>query len=294
MSMGKKYEGWLVYREEDMKRNERFISLLKEAGENVDLFLKVKMLEELQWKIDRFHSPFHDESPQFIINRSVSPWFSELAEFYQIPVFNRAFVSRIANDKRLAHAFFRQKNIPSLETIVVSKKELASGNTPLPFPFIVKDPLGRGGKGVQKIADEHELEQLLPLFEEELIIQPLAGKIGYDLRVYIVGGTIVAAILRESVQKDREFRANISVGGKSSLYTLNDEEKYLVNKMCEGIPLDFVGLDFLFDSEGKLLFNEMEDAVGCRSLYMNSDINIAEVFMEHVKKSLQKHFGTEK
>lgn len=281
-----KYEGWLIYREEDLDRNKRFIQLLTEASFHLGISLKVKTLEEIQWKIHHSSEPFSTGKPKFLINRSVSPWLSELAELFHIRVFNHSFVSRIANDKRLTHAYFRQKNIPFLETMVITKCELQAGNLPLPYPFIVKDPLGRGGKGVRKIANKPQLIETLPLLEDELIIQPVAEKAGYDLRVYIVGNQIVAAILRESINKEQEFRANISVGGKASLYVLSDAERKFINQLCEGIQLDFVGLDFLFAENGQLLFNEMEDAVGCRSLYMHSEINIAEIFMEYVKITL--------
>jgi len=52
------------------------------------------------------------------------------------------------------------------------------------------------------------------------------------------------------------------------------------------MQLDFVGLDFLIAEDGTLLFNEMEDAVGCRSLYMNSTINIADLFIDYIHKEM--------
>src|SRR5690554_5918121 len=111
--------------------------------------LTLKTLEELQWKIQEEASPFvGGEQPHFVINRSVSPWLNELCELFNIPVFNSAYVARIANDKRLTHAYARSKHVPALETFAITNRELERGISPLPFPYVVKDPYSRGGIAV--------------------------------------------------------------------------------------------------------------------------------------------------
>ncbi|MDQ0256505.1 RimK family alpha-L-glutamate ligase [Evansella vedderi] len=281
--------GLLVYREEDIRRNERFISLLKESAKGQGHSLLLFTLEQLIWKIEEGKVPFSvegEKGPSYMINRSVSPWLNEMAAFAGIPAFNSPFVARIANDKRLAHAYFQQKNIPMLQTVSTTKERLQSiGDMPLPFPFVMKDPLGRGGTGVQLISSAEELASGLQKIQKDVIIQPVCGQPGKDLRVYIVGNKVVGAVLRQSVNRN-EIRANISTGGTSRLYELNNLERAFLETMCKDITLDFVGIDFLFDEGGNLLFNEMEDAVGCRSLYMNSSINIADVFLEYVNRRL--------
>ncbi|MCD8509080.1 MAG: hypothetical protein LRY73_03810 [Bacillus sp. (in: Bacteria)] len=172
--------------------------------------------------------------------------------------------------------------------ITKEKLQLLKGNGGLPFsyPVVVKDPLGRGGSGVRFARSEKELIACVSEFgSDDLLVQPLCGTPGKDLRVYIVGNAVVGAVLRESSRSD-ELRANISTGGVSRFYELGEMEKALIEGMCDGLRVDFAGIDFIFDENGQLLFNEMEDAVGCRSLYMNSDIDIADVFMEYVNRKL--------
>ncbi|MFA9555961.1 RimK family alpha-L-glutamate ligase [Evansella sp. AB-rgal1] len=283
--MNKQQHGLLLYREEDAKRNSRFISFLHEGALNHKMKLTLLTLEELTWKIENGTSPFHFEdgtSPDFLLNRSVSPWLNELAELQGIPVFNSSLVSRIANDKRLAHSYFQKKGVPMLTTLATTKNLLSLNNDILPFPYIVKDPNGRGGTGVFIINSKDDLTTSVPKLSDEIILQPVVENAGKDLRVYIVGNSIVGAVLR-SAQSSEEFRANISTGGTSKFHELTQEETTLIKSIMKDIHLDFVGIDFIFGKNNELLFNEMEDAVGCRSLYMNSDINIADVFMKWVK-----------
>lgn len=279
--------GWLVYRNKDITRNDRFIALMKDAANNYGMTLLVVPYEEIQVNVSSNEEIFirnGEKAPDFIINRSVSPWLNEVAEIKSIACFNSAYVARVANDKRLAHAIISNLGIPMLTSKTIHKSALFYHHNQLPTPFIVKDPLGRGGTGVKYI-DSLDKEKLLSsMLSEELLYQPVGGKKGKDLRVYLVGNEIIAAVLRESAT---DFRANISIGGSSRLYTLNEEETQVINSITESIHMDFIGIDFLIDHDGKLLFNEMEDAVGCRSLYMNSSINIADIFMKYVSRKLE-------
>ncbi|QKS71864.1 hypothetical protein FLK61_34930 [Paenalkalicoccus suaedae] len=277
--------GWLIYRTKDIERNKRFIMWMLEAANMYELPLDLVPYESIEAAVtehDCFYSPEASGAPSFIINRSCTPWLNEAAELSNIPVFNHSGVARIANDKRLSHAFMSRLGVPMLPSKALTKDRLVEVGSNS-YPFIVKDPTGRGGTGVEWIESMRHLHRTSDRLHDELLWQPVGGKPGKDLRVYIVGGQIIAGILRES---ETSFRANVSLGGQARLYELNEEEKVLINKITASLPLDFVGLDFLIKEDGGLLFNEMEDAVGCRSLYMNSDIDVISIFMRHVAEEL--------
>ncbi|MCD8509081.1 MAG: hypothetical protein LRY73_03815 [Bacillus sp. (in: Bacteria)] len=101
--------GWLVYQREDVVRNERFIGLLQEAAGKRGHKLSIIVLEEMNWQISIRSEDEANLVPDYVINRSVSPWLNDMVEMVGIPVFNSAFLARVANDKRLAHAFFQKK-----------------------------------------------------------------------------------------------------------------------------------------------------------------------------------------
>ncbi|ADH98945.1 ATP-grasp domain-containing protein [Salisediminibacterium selenitireducens] len=273
--------GWIIYRSYDIPRNRTFIDLLKKAATDHHITLSVVSYEDIIVKLGKRgvnpFVPIDGARPDFVMNRSISPWLNEVCETMGIPCFNSAYVSRVANDKRLAYATMAQLGVNMLESHALTITS-ALDNAILD-PFILKDPLGRGGTGVMMVEpneSQHAIRSALP---EDLIHQPVGGQKGKDVRVYVVGNEIVATVLRRS---QTDFRANISQGGASSLYELSEPQRETVQSIINAIQLDYVGLDFLLTEDDELLFNEMEDAVGSRSLYMCSDINIAAILMEYL------------
>ena len=113
------------------------------------------------------------------------------------------------------------------------------------------------------------------------IYQKLASDTGKDLRVYITGNKVTAAMLRTS---ENDFRSNFSLGGKASVCTLSAEEKAMVEKMIDGLDIGHCGIDLIFDN-GEPVFNEIEDVVGSRMLYKYTDIDVVEEFVEYIAGS---------
>ena len=111
----------------------------------------------------------------------------------------------------------------------------------LPYPFIAKEVHGRGGKSVYLVENSEQLASL-PTEGEWLIQKPAV--FGKDVRVFVVGKKIIAAVLRESAT---DFKANYTLGGSASLYQLSDEETALVQKIIDAFDFGMVGIDFIFD-----------------------------------------------
>ncbi|PRO64907.1 ATP-grasp domain-containing protein [Alkalicoccus urumqiensis] len=273
-------KGCLLYRREDVTRNEAFIELLLTHGTEAGLDISVETYESFAMHMPEQPFLLSDGSrPEFLINRSCSPWVNEAAEYAGIRVFNESRAARTANDKRLSHALAAEAGMPMLPSTALHREAL-NYMTPS-YPFVVKDPMGRGGTGVEWISRPQQLSA--PHLPEEMLMQPVGGQRGKDLRVYIVGGNIAGAVLRESTS---DFKANVSFGANARMYDLSEEEKAWITRLTDRLYLDFAGIDFLIAENGTLLFNEMEDAVGCRSLYQNSSIDIAELFIRHVAETV--------
>jgi ribosomal protein S6--L-glutamate ligase/gamma-F420-2:alpha-L-glutamate ligase len=285
-----KKRGLVIYKQHEITRNIKFINMLQQHCLNMELHLEVMAYEQLCIHLSNpkyLVGPLIDDELHyhFVINRSATPWLNEVLELAGIRCFNTAYVARIANDKRLSHAVLSNIGIPMLSSTAVHKHFFLNDNKISKERMIIKDPLGKGGTGVKLADDSEEIHELVTSLNDNLLVQPVGGQKGKDLRVYIVGNQIIGAILRESAT---DFRANVSMGGSARFYELNQSEKRLISFITDAIHLDFVGIDFLIDNDGNLLFNEMEDAVGCRSLYIHSAIDIAEIFVAYIAKELEK------
>ncbi|MDY0396883.1 hypothetical protein RWE15_24520 [Virgibacillus halophilus] len=118
-----------------------------------------------------------------------------------------------------------------------------------------------------------------------MIIQSSADvQPGRDIRVFVVGKKIIGAVLRKS---DNDFRANFTLGGTAEWYELSQSEKETIQTIINHFDFGMVGIDFLIDHTGRLLFNEMEDVVGSRTLSEVSEVNILKEYIKLIKHSLK-------
>ena len=107
-----------------------------------------------------------------------------------------------------------------------------------------------------------------------------------DIRIYVIGGQPYAAVLRQGFG---DFRSNYSLGGSVREYPLDNMTKELVRQYIMalgGSALAFVGVDFLLEKNGCMVFNELEEMVGCRMLYACSDHDIVSDYVGWLAKKL--------
>ena len=151
-------------------------------------------------------------------------------------------------------------------------------------------PVNYGGiPAVKKKIDGHGGSEVFMLteaepFEEGYVYQKLCDTPGRDLRVWVMGGEIITAMLRES---KTDFRSNFCLGGSATPYTLSEQETALVKKITALVKSDYIGIDFIFHN-GKPVFNEIEDTVGARMVYEHTDIDILKLYCTYIEKENEK------
>jgi len=283
---------WIVYRNKDIERNRFFIDRLMHSarakGINPRLLVREKIsigVIENRLKIFYEGKEFM-ELPVFSINRCADSLLSKQMEQMGIQVFNNSKVCEICNDKALTHQYISKTGVRQCATQFMKKEQFEFDSLLFDYPFVAKPVVGSGGNGVMKIENPKDMIRFLrQLDSPDFIVQQIAGTIGKDLRVYILGEEIVAAVLRSS---DVDFRANYSLGGSFEKYELNETERNIVQKFVGEFEFGLVGIDFLFDCEGELVFNEIEDSVGCRMLYKIGEVDLVNLYIFHIVNSLTK------
>lgn len=282
-------QGWLVYNEADAQRNAAYIDWFLEEANALSVALQLVRREELVYGVERGKLILRirgEETvlPDFCVMRNMDELLSAQLELLGVQVFNNARVAAIANDKARAYQYLAAHGIAMPDTLFVRAGDFRAEHAGhMPFPVVFKSVRGRGGAEVFRLESPQELAERLhradpnAYFVVQELVQP-----GRDVRVFVVGGRIVGAILRES---DSDFRANHSLGGRSSLYTLTAEELALTERVMELFEIGMAGIDLIYRTDGTILFNEMEDVVGSRTLSLNSDINIVRLYLEHIMAS---------
>ncbi|WP_100011958.1 ATP-grasp domain-containing protein [Lentibacillus sediminis] len=279
--------GWLIYQEKDAADNASYITWMIEEAERAELSLELVLREEMTIGIrggERETSVPGKEPADFAIVRTVDPFLSQHLEASGIPVFNSSVLARIANDKALTHHYMLNLGIPMVATFFYPKA-IKPDIPPLFFPFVWKGTTGRGGKQVKWIGGANDWQEFRDApIHEDYLLQACDVQLGKDVRVFVIGSEIIAAVLRENMS---DFRANYKLGGTARLYELKPHERQMVDTIIQHFPADMAGIDFLIGYDGELLFNELEDVVGSRTLSAVSDINIVRRYICHIKRKLE-------
>lgn len=287
--------GYMIYHSAEGQKNRRFVQLFQQAGQQYGF-----MFQQVAWENYRT-----EELPDFVINRTRDAVVSAYYEEQGIPVFHRAETVRIGNDKAAAIQTLQENwrhmeasdsaaqlagpCIP--ESLVIYPQDSRQENvfrqklfdwqerTGLTGkPFVLKTVDGHGGSEVFFVERIEDLQSvpLLPavLSGRKILCQQWVDCESRDVRVYILGGQIYEAVLR---QGKGDFRSNFSLGGTVRSYRLQEEQRREVMRYVQclgGENLAMAGVDFLLDRQGRLVFNELEEMVGSRMLYTctNRDI----------------------
>ncbi|MGI6655049.1 MAG: ATP-grasp domain-containing protein [Christensenellales bacterium] len=268
--------GWLVYEPDNITRNQFFIDRWLQAADRRQVKLRVIHTCDVCMGVAAGRLFLYDQegiTPDFIVMRAQYQQLSEHAEAMGIPVYNNARVSGICNDKRRTHQLLAGL-VPMMDTAFVLPD---TQNSPFPYPVVVKASHACGGRQVYLVQDDASFRQALTaLAPDSAVVQPLCDTPGKDVRVYLLGDTIVGTMLRYSEQ---DFRSNVGLGGGSRPYEMDDTLLRHVRAVQGLFNFGMVGVDFLFH-QGQLVFNEIEDAVGTRMLYMHTQLDIASDYLD--------------
>lgn len=250
-------KAWLIYDKEGSARNQDYISYHREAGKKFGIDFEVIIGEK-----DNFILP--KEKPDFAIVRTICPSLNKKLGENDIPTFNNAMVSEICNDKGKTIKYIKKNtNVPVPETLCFTNQELTQ-ELLLKYPnWVIKAVDGHGGQQVFRTTEAYDkIKQAIG--DSPFVLQSFVNGPGKDVRVYVIGKEIIAAVERSA---NKDFKSNFSLGGTVRAYDLSQKEEELVKKICNVFEFGLVGIDFLMDETGNFVFNEIEDVVGARMLY---------------------------
>lgn len=156
----------------------------------------------------------------------------------------------------------------------------------LGFPLVIKENAGSFGKQVYLASDMDDVKSIIEkIGHKGFILQKfIAESSGRDVRVNVVGGKVICAMLREST--DGDFRSNVTLGGHGKAYTVNKEQEAAALAACDALGLDFAGVDVLFGDGGKPVICEVNSNPHFKSTIDATGTDLSLYIMKHVKNVL--------
>lgn len=151
----------------------------------------------------------------------------------------------------------------------------------LGFPFVIKECYGSYGGQVYLATDKNKaIDILSSVGANECIAQEyISTSYGRDIRAYVVGDRVVAAMERRN---DNDFRANITNGGSANKYTLTSSQEEMAIKAAKALNLDFAGVDLLFLENDEPILCEVNSNAQFIGLFSATGINIPDHILEYI------------
>lgn len=153
-------------------------------------------------------------------------------------------------------------------------------------PLIIKLIEGTQGIGVvlaeTKKAAESVIQAFLGLKENIMVQEFVKTAQGRDLRCFVIGNEVVAAMQREA--RAGEFRANVHRGGMAHPVEITDEEREIAIKTAKVMGLNVAGVDLLRSDRGPLVM-EVNSSPGLEAIERISKKDIAGLIIEFIEKN---------
>lgn len=155
----------------------------------------------------------------------------------------------------------------------------------LGLPFVIKEAFGSFGQQVYLVNTLDEAKTVVErLGGKDFLMQEfIATSRGKDVRVNVVGGEVVSAMLRTN---ETDFRSNISGGGKAERYEVNEAQARAACAACEAVGADFAGVDILFGEGGEPLVCEVNSNPHFKSSYECTGVDVSERILAYILQNL--------
>ena len=153
-------------------------------------------------------------------------------------------------------------------------------------PLVIKLLQGTQGIGVM-LADtrqsaENMIESFLGMKASVLVQQYIREANGADIRCFVVGNRVVAAMQRQA--EDGEFRSNLHRGGKASVVRITPAERATAVRAATTIGLNVAGVDILRSDQGPMVL-EVNSSPGLGGIERATGKDIADKIIQFIEKN---------
>lgn len=157
-------------------------------------------------------------------------------------------------------------------------------------PLVIKLVEGTQGIGVvlaeTEVAAESVIEAFLGMKANILVQEYIKEAQGADLRCFVIGDRVVAAMLRQA--KPGGFRSNLHRGGKAEEVKLTSLERRTAILAAKTVGLRVAGVDMLRSDRGPLVM-EVNSSPGLEGIENATQKDVASMIITYIESNARKH-----
>ncbi|MBI4138723.1 RimK family alpha-L-glutamate ligase [Candidatus Uhrbacteria bacterium] len=223
--------------------------------------------------------------PNFVEEPGVHVHNVELLQRAGYRVLNGHAGDLAASKNKLAqHVRFMDANLPTARWAIARDPNAVREEADrIGYPIIIKTAFGTHGIGVfyaerpetlLPLADYLNVRDRNPVILEEFV----ANADRKDLRVFVVGGNIIAAMERNA--RPGDVRANAALGGESQTVDLTEGERDLALKTANAFNLEILGIDILRSNRRPLVI-EINSNPGFDAIENVTGVDVAGAIIDY-------------
>ncbi|SHJ08928.1 SSU ribosomal protein S6P modification protein [Malonomonas rubra DSM 5091] len=152
-------------------------------------------------------------------------------------------------------------------------------------PLVIKLLEGTQGIGVVLAETNKAAESVIEAFrglKENILVQEFIKEAGgSDIRCFVVGDKVVAAMKRQG--KEGEFRSNLHRGGSASIVRLTPEERSTAVRAARIMGLNVAGVDLLRSNHGPVVM-EVNSSPGLEGIEVATEKDVAGIIIQFIER----------
>ena len=155
-------------------------------------------------------------------------------------------------------------------------------------PLVIKLLEGTQGLGVVLAETQNAAESVIQAFRglaaNILVQEYIAEARGTNVRCFVIGGRVVAAMLRQG--PEGEFRSSLHRGGYASKVKLTPQERRTAVRSAKVMGLGVAGVDLLRSDRGPVVM-EVSSSPGLEGIETTTKLDVAGKIIAHLEKSVE-------
>ena len=198
-------------------------------------------------------------------------------------------------DKFYTTTLLHDAGLPVPETVVCERVEDAMAAVREMRDVIIKPIFGSLGHGMVRVSDPEtalRVVRALDQIKSVFYVQRAIEHVGYDLRIFVVGGRVIGAIERRAPAG--EWRTNVAIGGAATAVDISPELESVALTAATVVGADYAGVDVLPARDGSAYVLEVNGIPGWQGLQQATGVDVAAAIVEHVEQSAPTGTTTER
>ena len=216
---------------------------------------------------------------QIIFRVDALHWIEERG----VPVVNSPRAIERCVDKFYTSALLEGAGLATPETVVCERLDAAMAAVRAMGDVVIKPLFGAMGHGMVRVSDPDTAFRVLRALDTVRAVYYVQRAVehgGRDVRAFVVGGRVVAAM--ERLAPAGEWRTNVSRGGEGRAFALPAAWAEMAVCAARVVGADYAGVDLLPAADGTVYVLEVNGIPGWEGLQRTTAVDVAGAIVERV------------